>query len=110
MIIQAVSYASYSKNTLKVITDDGTIFLPWPCFSWHGKNVQTWLDSGHEIGGFIDDPKKRLSREDLAVLVVALVENLIANNLVDPMDLPSDAYQIYQEYKEAINRVRTGKL
>lgn len=52
MNIQTITYASPAQDLLRVVTDDGTLDVPWPCQTWHREAIEAWLADGGEIAAY----------------------------------------------------------
>lgn len=54
MIITAICYACEDESVIKVTTsDEGEVFVPWPCCTWHMEIIQAWLDDGGTITAYV---------------------------------------------------------
>lgn len=56
MNIQSISYLTPEQDLLRVVTDDGTLDVPWPCQTWHRELIEVWLADGGEIAAYAPPP------------------------------------------------------
>ena len=57
MDIESASYTDADETGVVVIDALGTAYsLPWPCQTWHGDSIGTWLDAGNVITPYTPPP------------------------------------------------------
>lgn len=49
MNITSVMYTSDAQDQVFVNTDKGFLTVPWPSNTWHGDEIQAWIDAGNSI-------------------------------------------------------------
>ena len=54
MTITNVTFTSSAENAVKVEPQGWN--CPWPCDTWHGAEIQAWIDGGNTIAPYIPPP------------------------------------------------------
>jgi hypothetical protein len=84
------------QTEICVFTDTENFTTSWPCFSWHRKEIQKWLDEDNEIQSF--------ETPEASATIITSVTRLQILEEIDARDLEETFFTVLQSNVKMLRR------